>query len=89
MSVHALAHAVRAQHGPDCIAPLALALFYNCGWPTKPAFGEPHWINRAVKLAESAGVDFVLPLAGGPPVTDSHGSHNSGQVLTHHQEVIT
>jgi len=60
VSAHALAHAVRDQHGPDCIPQLALALAYRCDWPVKPPVGDPHWLARAVKLAEQAHIDFAL-----------------------------
>jgi len=87
MSAHTLAHSIRAQHGRDCIKPLALTLFYNCDWPVKPTLKDQHWTRRAIKLAEQSGIDFVFSAAGNLPVTDSHASHTSGQSLTHDCEV--
>lgn len=59
----ALVDAIRAQHGPDCIPQLALALFYRCDWLVKPALDDPFWTRRAIKMAEQAHVDFDSPKA--------------------------
>lgn len=59
--MNALIASIHAQHGPDCIRQLALAIYDRCDWPVKPAQGDPFWTRRAVKMAEQAHIPFVMP----------------------------